>query len=176
MRKRNTSDSKNESYARLCIGDRYKFMKFTPARSENRSASVKRTDAINAPHTGIELHRRQQSEKHNRYTPLCGTGHRPVYVVVGSSSQAVSSQQQQQQQRQRQQSRWAGSGIPRRARVSGTHRHVVHSGNKGEVSRGRSPRPARTFWLTRGGLDQSFRYVHESKILPKILILDIFQC
>lgn len=110
-----------------------------------------------------------------RFT-LPGTGHRPVYVVVGSSSQAVSSQQQQQQQRQRQQSRWAGSGIPRRARVSGTHRHVVHSGNKGEVSRGRSPRPARTFWLTRGGLDQSFRYVHESKIFPKILILDIFQC
>lgn len=42
------------------------------------------------------------------------------------------------------QSRWAGSGIPRRARVSGTHRHVAQPGNKPQLSRGRSPTAART--------------------------------
>lgn len=42
------------------------------------------------------------------------------------------------------QSRWAGSGIPRRARVSGTHRHVAQPGNEAQLSRGRSPTAART--------------------------------
>lgn len=44
------------------------------------------------------------------------------------------------------QSRWAGSGIPRRARVSGTHRRASLAARKPgkRYCRGRSPRLART--------------------------------
>lgn len=44
------------------------------------------------------------------------------------------------------QSRWAGSGIPRRARVSGTHRRASLAARKlgKRFSRGRSPRLTRT--------------------------------
>lgn len=44
------------------------------------------------------------------------------------------------------QSRWAGSGIPRRARVSGTHRRASLTARKPgkRFSRGRSPRLTRT--------------------------------
>lgn len=49
------------------------------------------------------------------------------------------------------QRRWAGSGIPRRARVSaGTHqprRRAARKRGRGELSRGRSPTAARTLLL-----------------------------
>lgn len=64
------------------------------------------------------------------------------------------------------QSRWAGSGIPRRARVSGTHRHIAQSGNQPELSRGRSPTAARTFLLVEEDSQQE-----PARILPFVVWL-----